>query len=167
VGAGSRAAATGGVGHAGVVTAALQAYADRGVFRGFSVRPLPRGRVAYDFQWLLRPPMRLVFDGRSGTLEAPALFPAVARRSPMASALDAIVAAQSSRSQPTHKRLDRRRARVTSRVRGGAWGLTLTVRGSNQHYAVRRALNLMNDLFLWLQESQPEYLIEHFGLSPE
>jgi hypothetical protein len=149
------------------VTTALQAYADRGVFRGFSVTPLPRGRVAYHFHWLLRPPMRLVLDVTAGTLTAPALFPGVARSSPISAALDAIVSARTARRQPAHKRLDGRRARVISAVRGGGWTLTVTIRGAHHRYAVQHALNLINELFLFLQESWPEYLIEHFGLSPE
>ena len=163
----SKAAASGGASPTTAVTAALQAYADRGVFRGFSVTPRPRGRVAYDFQWLLRPPMRLELDARATTLTAPALFPGVAARSPLATALDAIVCERTARWQPAHKRLDGRRVRVASAIRGGRWTLTVTIRGANHRYAVHHALNLINELFLFLQESRPEYLIEHFGLSPE
>ena len=45
--------------------------------------------------------------------------------------------------------------------------LVVTVRGRNHAYAVRHVLNLVNELFLYLHESYPEYLIERFGLSPE
>jgi hypothetical protein len=56
---------------------------------------------------------------------------------------------------------------VSGATRRGDWSLTVTVRGRNHEYAVQRALNLINELFLFLHESHPEYLVRHFGLSPE
>ena len=41
------------------------------------------------------------------------------------------------------------------------------MRGRHHQYAVKAALNLINDLFLLLHEAYPEYLVEHFGLSTE
>lgn len=158
-------AATGRAGDA--VTAALQAYADRGVFRGFLVTPAPRGRVEYEFVWLIGRSVHAVFDTGRGLLTFPALFPGVEPRSPMARALDALVHTRTDRDQPAHKRVDARRARLSSAVSKGDWSLSVHIRGANHHYAVQRALNLVNELFLLLHESYPEYLIERFGLSPE
>jgi len=158
-------ATTGGAGEA--VTAALQAYADRGVFRGFRAVPAARGCVEYEFVWLLGRTMRATFDTARGVLAFPALFPGVEPRSPMARALDALVHTRTDRGQPAHKRVDARRARLSSAVSKGDWSLTVHVRGANHDYAVQRALNLVNELFLILHESYPEYLIERFGLSPE
>jgi len=45
--------------------------------------------------------------------------------------------------------------------------LSLQVRGRHHEYAVQRGLNLINQLFLLLQASYPEYLIEQFGFSAE
>jgi hypothetical protein len=154
-------------GAADAVTAALQAYADRGLFRGFRAVPGGRGRVEYEFGWLLGRPMRATFDPARGVLVFPILFPAVEPGSPMARALDALVRSRSERGQPAHKRVDARRARLSSAVRKGHWGLGVEIRGANHGYAVPRALNLINELFLLLHESHPEYLIERFGLSPE
>ena len=167
MGAGSKAAASGGNGHASAVTTVLRAYADRGVFRGFTATPLARGRTTYEFHWLLRPPMRAVFDDRAGTLTFPAIVPGVDRSSPIVAGLDALVAARTARALPVHKRLDARRARVSARVQRGDWFLVVAIRGANHAYAVQRALNLINELFLFLHESHPEYLIERFGLSAE
>lgn len=145
----------------------LQAYADRGVFRGFTATPLGRGRTAFAFQWLLGRPMRAVFDAGRGSLTFNALLPGLPRTAAPARELSAIVALRRSPRQPAHKRLDGRRARVTAHTRGGDWSLVVTVRGGNHEYAVRHALNLVNELFLFLHESHPDYLIERFGLSPE
>jgi len=148
------------------VSTALQRYADRGVFRGFRAVPGPRGRVDYVFLWLLRRPMTATFDARRGVLVFSALFPAV-NTPAMAAELKDLVVQRSTRDQPAHKRIDGRRARLTCALRKGAWSLTVTIRGANHDYAVRGALNLINELFLALHTGYPEYLVEHFGMSTE
>ena len=45
--------------------------------------------------------------------------------------------------------------------------LSVDIRGKNQDYAVSKALNLVNDLFVALHEGYPEYLVQHFGISQE
>lgn len=148
------------------VSAALQRYADRGVFRGFRATPGPRGRVDYVFLWLLRRPMTATFEPRRGMLKFPALFPGV-NTPGMAAELTDLVTQRSTRDQPAHKRIDGRRARLSCAVRKNTWSLTVSVRGANYDYAVRHALNLINELFLALHTSYPEYLVEHFGMSTE
>ena len=147
------------------MTAALQAYADRGVFRGFRANPVSRGRVEYQFLWLTRKPMRAMFEPRSGALRFPSLFPGIDRGS--AAELRSIVTSRANRDQPAHKRLDARRARITGTVRGGDLSLTVVIRGRNHAYAVSKALNLINECFLALHEGHPEYLVERFGISTE
>jgi len=148
------------------VSSALQRYADRGVFRGFRAVPGSRGRVDYVFLWLLRRPMTATFDPRRRVLVFPALFPAVNTRA-MAVELKDLVTQRSTKDQPAHKRIDGRRARITCALRKGTWSLSVEIRGANHDYAVRHALNVINELFLALQTSYPEYLVEHFGLSTE
>lgn len=117
--------------------------------------------------WLLRRPMHAVYDSRTGVLTFAALFPYVDPSSPMAAALKSLVAERSMKDQPPHKRIDARRARVSCAVRKGGWSLAVAIRGANHQYAVRHALNLINELFLALHASYPEYLVEHFGMSTE
>jgi hypothetical protein len=148
------------------VSAVLQTYADRGVFRGFRATPDARGRVDYTFQWLLRRPLQAAFDSRRHVLTF-ALFPGVEAGSPMASELRALVASRAARVQPGHKRIDGRRARASCAVRKGQWLLAVQIHGANHAYAVRKALNLINELFVLLQERYPDYLVERFGLSTE
>jgi hypothetical protein len=149
------------------VTAAFERFARRGVFQDFSVSPGRRGALRYSFTWLMRRPMTATYDPATGVLAFPRLLPSVARASPMAADLAALAAERLSRTSPAHKRIDARRAGLDWRVRGSAASLTLTVRGANQEYAVRHALNLVNDVFLLLRQTYPDYLTEHFGLSPE
>jgi len=123
--------------------------------------------MEYQFNWLLRRPIRAVFDLRRDILTFPALFPGVAAGSDMVAGLDALVEGRSSRRQPAHKRLDGRRARASRVLRRGDWSLVLQIRGPNHQYAVQRALNLINELYLELHETWPDYLILRFGLSAE
>lgn len=81
--------------------------------------------------------MTATFDARRGVLVFPALFPEV-NTPAMAAELKDLVVQRSTRDQPSHKRIDG-----------------------------RRALNLINELFLALHTSYPDYLEEHFGMSTE
>lgn len=152
---------------ADAVTAALQHYADRGVFRGFSTEGGRGGLTRYRFIWLTRRPMDVVFDPPRRRLRFPRLFPHVGSRSPMVADLRRAVAARGGRTVPPHKRLDQRKARVSCEVREGGFRLTVDIKGAQEAYAVRAALNLVNDLFLLLHQSYPDYLVEQFGISTE
>lgn len=147
------------------VTAALQAYSERGVFRGFRATPAARARVTYQFAWLTRRLVDAVFDPRTNTLTFPALLPALDKAA--AADVAAVIGSLARRDTPTHKRLDARRARITGAIRRGAFTLSVGIRGANHEYAVKAALNLINEIFVTLQERHPGYLIEQFGMSTE
>jgi hypothetical protein len=147
------------------VTAALQAYADRGVFRGFQAAPAPRGRIEYRFLWLTKQPMTAMFDAKAKTLAFPSIFPRVDRRT--AAELKAVVDSRAERLQPAHKRIDARKARITATMRQGDLSVATEIRGANHEYAVSRTLNVINELFVTLHEHRPEYLVEQFGVSAE
>jgi hypothetical protein len=147
------------------ITAAFRAYADRGVFRGFRATPAARGRIDYQFLWLTRRPMTATCDPRRRTLSFPSLLPDLDAGA--AREVKALVAARTDRAQPVHKRLDARRARITGAVRKGGFSLTVEIRGDNHDYAVKKALNLINELFVALHEAHPAYLVEAVGLSTE
>jgi hypothetical protein len=82
---------------AAVVTATLQHYADRGVFRGFRAERVPRGRVRYTFSWLTRVPMSVVFDPTRSVLAFQAVFQGLEPRSPITADLKAMVDGRSDR----------------------------------------------------------------------
>lgn len=102
---------------------------------------------------------------RRGVLTFPALLPQAPRD--IVKEIKAMVAARSTRAVPDHKRIDARRARVGCAIRKGDLTLAVEIRGGNQAYAVKQALNLVNDVFVALHESHPGYLVEHFGISQE
>jgi hypothetical protein len=149
------------------VAQALQGYANRGVFRGFSLRTGRGGRQEFSFTWLTPRPMMLTFEPKTDALVFKQLLPGVGPNPALVSDLKTIVSEHGGRAVPPHRRIDRRRTRAECSVRGGHLTLTLKVRGRHHEYAVRRGLNLVNELFLLLHASYPEYLIQHFGLSAE
>jgi hypothetical protein len=134
------------------------------VFRGFQAASPGRGKMEFRFLWLTKQPMAAVFDAKTKKLTFPALLPHVDRET--AAALKAVIDARSDRS-PAHKRIDARKARITSAVRRGDFSLAAEIRGNNHEYAVSKALNVINELFVTLQEHHPDYLIERFGFSTE
>lgn len=109
--------------------------------------------------------MRAEFNARTNTLTFPQLLPAIGKAA--ATDLADVLASRSGRNVPAHKRLDARRARVSGSSRQGAYALSVVIRGDNHDYAVKTALNVINEMFVTLQERHPEYLIEHFGMSAE
>lgn len=148
-----------------MVTEVLQKYADRGVFRGFRATPLARGRVEYRFLWLTKKPVTAVFDPLRRRLTFPLALPQIDRD--IAAGMKAIVDGRSSRSQPDHKRIDARKCRIAAALRKGDLSLTVDIRGANHDYAVSRALNVINEMFVALHQHHPGYLIERFGISTE
>jgi len=106
-----------------------------------------------------------VFDSRANTLAFPALLPRLSKAA--AADIAAVVRSIRRRDTPAHKRTDGRRARITGAIRRGAFAVSVSIRGTNHDYAVKAALNLINEIFVTLRERHPEYLIEHFGMSPE
>jgi hypothetical protein len=85
----------------------------------------------------------------------------------LAADLRQVIGERMSRRVPAHKRLDPRRVLASGAVRRGSFALSLRIRAGGEAYAVSQLLNLVNDLFLVLQERYPEYLVAQLGLSPE
>jgi hypothetical protein len=150
-----------------VVAQTLHRYADRGVFREFSVRRGPTGRQEFRFTWLAPQPITLAYEPRSGALTFRNLLPAVGQDATLSRELKAVVEDHTGRAVPPHRRIDQRRARVTCWVRGGDFSIVLTVRGSHHEYAVQKSLNLVNALFVLLHSTYPDYLVKYFGHAEE
>jgi len=149
------------------LTAALQSYADRGVFRGLRVESGSGGRRNYFFTWLTRTPMRLRYEPSRRELRFVDLLPRVSSYAGLAGDLRRLVLEHQSNAVPEHRRIDGRRVKLATTVHAGRFSVTLRLRGAQEAYAVQRGVNLVNQLFLLLQANYPEYLIQCFGFSPE
>ena len=144
----------------------MQGYADRGVFRGFSVRE-QREQVEYRFTWLLTRPMTVAFHSRTQTLTFKNLLPGVASQSPLLAETKALVEERTGNGFPAHRRIDPRRTRVSLTVQKGRLSLTFAIQKQHHVYAVKKALNFVNELFVMLHETYPQYLAKNFGLPEE
>ncbi len=150
-----------------VVRQQLQAYADRRVFGGFSERPLVAGRYRFRFSWLGTDPLALDYTPASGTFVFRALLPNVPARSVLYADLAGFVAGRASTRLPPHRRVDRRRARVRCVAARGAVSVEIVAARNFHDYGLSRVVNLVHEIFLYLQEYQPEYLWSNFAAPEE
>lgn len=146
-----------------VVRQGLQAYADRGVFRGFS--ELKPGR--FQFVWMIRHQMELVVDTAKHELRFKQLLPGVPAKSELYADLKCFVAERHDPKLPEHRRVDRRRAEVGCSNRGGVVSISLKVKNNQYAYGVNRIVNLVHELFVHLRDAYPEYLVENFDVPQE
>ena len=145
----------------------LKAYADRGVFRGYTERPGRLGRIVFRFSWLARHPYDLQYEPRTGTFIFLNALPNVPARTPLARALKTFVEGRSAESLPEHRRVDPARASVSAFVRRGEMRLQVVARRGHHAYAANRVVNLMHEVYLHLHSYYPEYLWENYDASQD
>ena len=150
-----------------VVRQALQAYADRGVFRGFSESKAARGEHSFTFEWLSRRPLRFTVDTENGVLKFKNLLPGVPTHSALYSELKRFVDQRHDRDLPEHRRIDRRRAEVICSNRGGSVSIALTVKRNQYAYGVNKIVNLAHEIFVHLKDHYADYLWESFDAPQE
>jgi hypothetical protein len=149
--------------HLIVVKDALQAYADRGIFRGFSeVKP-----GHFKFVWLIQHQMELTADTGKGELRFKQLLPGIPAKSPLYSELKSFIHYRHDRDLPEHRQIDPKRAELSCANRGGVVSLSLKVKNNEYEYGVNRIVNLVHELFLHLREAHPDYLVENFDVPQE
>jgi hypothetical protein len=146
-----------------VVRESLQGYADRGVFRGFSESRSGH----FHFVWVLNHHMELIVDTAKGVLRFKQLLPGVAANSALHAELKNFLRERHDRELPEHRRVDRKRAEVSSALRGGAVSLSLKVKNNQYAYGVNKIVNLVHDLFVHLRDKHPDYLVENFDVPQE
>lgn len=145
----------------------LQGYADRGVFRGFTERPVRAGRYSFRFLWLGREPFTLTYEPATGTLTFTNVLPHVPIRSQLYAALKQFIEGRSSTRLPAHRRIDSRRARANCAGRRGTMLIQVVAKPRHHAYAATKAINLVHELFLHLHTYFPEYLWEHYDVAQE
>ena len=147
--------------------AGLQAYADRGVFRGFAEQPARGGKRRFTFLWLAPSPFTLTYDPATGTLAFRDLLPNVPARSPLAGALRRFIRDRASATLPPHRRVDPARASVSCAIRRGSLSVQVVAQPGHHGYAVNRAVNLVHEVFMHLHVRYPEYMWENFDAPQE
>lgn len=150
-----------------IVRRRLQAYADRGIFRGFSEARTNGGKFKFTFVWLTGKPMNLVFDPRSGTVVFKDVLPNMPARSAMYSDIKSFVGRQYDNTLPAHRRIDRAQADVSCINRRGNVSITLRVRKKRFDYGVQKIVNLVHEVFVYLKDCRADYMSESFDLPQE
>lgn len=146
-----------------VVRDTLLEYARRGVFRGFDHQDTEEG-VLFRFHWMGPRPYRIALRaGTEGTdaLVARHLLPAVKEYPDLRSDLEELLADRAS--QPPHRQIDPDRASaVLTTDEDGGLEIVLSVRNGHHEYATRKLLNLINEIWVRLQDRHQRYLWEVF-----
>ncbi len=146
-----------------IIRKTLQAYADRGIFCGFSeVKP---GR--FKFVWVIHHQMELNVDIPNKELRFKQLLPGVAAGSELSSELKKFIQQKHDSDLPEHRRIDPQKAEVSTSIRGGFVSLALKVKGQEYAYGVNKIVNLVHELFVYLREVHPDYLVENFDVPQE
>jgi hypothetical protein len=143
------------------VNGVLESYAARGVFRSYSSE---RGR--FRFHWLWNLPFEATLD--AGTLTFRRVLTGVAPGSPIDSGLRGFVEECCSSERPEHRRVDPRQVRVRYANRKGTVSLSFRMLAGDPDDAVRRAVNLVNEVFVgYLSAEHPDYLAAQFRVGDE
>jgi hypothetical protein len=151
------------------VAAVLKNYADRGVFRGFSEGSVRAGRATFKILWHRDRYFDLIVDVPKKTLHFPVVLPDVPAQSPMYKEFRDYVESRHSVTLPEHRRIDARKARLQAGARGGNVSLTLTVKGADFEYGVRKLIHAVHEIYMvFLSEGRYyDYLVETLELDPD
>lgn len=152
-----------------VVWRALREYAGRGVIRELSEASARGRRVEYRFEWLFDQPFRLRYEIEKDRLTLVDVIPDVQRGSRLYQDVKRFLAEHNAQNGglPKHRVVDPKRAQLSMRSRGGVLSIVLDVKKRQRTYGVRRMLNVVHELFVFLRAHHEEYLWEHFGLPQE
>ncbi|MCZ6830650.1 MAG: hypothetical protein O7F73_13880 [Gammaproteobacteria bacterium] len=147
----------------------LQAYAEKGVFRGFSSRSETPARADYRILWHRDQVFELRYEPRQSSLRFACVLPEVDPGSSMYREFRAWLKLRRSDELPEHRRCDPRRVRIKPYNRGGAVALTLRSLDGDMDYAVRRLIALVHEIYLEFLSSglYHDWLIETFDLDPD
>ena len=147
----------------------LEDYAKRRVIRGFTPAPAAQGKAAFRITWRPDLVFDLILDPPTGTLQLPLLLPNVPAGSTMYRAFKAFIQERHAETTPAHRRIDRKKARITCRNRAGAVALSLTVKDGDYEYGARKIIHLVQEVFLVFLTDGPyrDYVVELFNLDPD
>jgi hypothetical protein len=150
-----------------IVREKLLWYADRGVFRGFSEYKTKAGLPAFRFLWLSSRPMELTVNTARNMLEFRRVLPGVPGRSPLYARLKSFIAERHDQDLPEHRRVDPARAEAGCSNRSQHVSVSLAVKDNQYEYATGRLVNLVHELFVYLRDTCPEYLMENLDAPQE
>jgi hypothetical protein len=135
-------------GAAAVVAQTLEEYARRGIFKGFAVGSVLRGRQRFRIVWHANRAFDIVLDLSKHELKVPVLLPSVPSKSTMQNDLGAFLARVCSTELPKHRRIDSTKVHLVQGRSRGDVSLTAVVLDEDFEYAARRLINLIHEIYL-------------------
>lgn len=150
-----------------VLRRGLQAYADRGVFRGFDEVKTRNGKPGFRFVWLGRRQLNFSIDPQKDLLKFNNLLPNVPSNSMLYSDLKRFLKSRSDRKIPKHRRVDATHAEVSWTNRRGNVSIALTVKNDQYAYGLNKLVNLVHEIFVLLNDSYGDYMSENFDAPQE
>jgi hypothetical protein len=153
-----------------LVTAILEGYAAKAVFRGFSAHPGPEsGQATYRMVWHHDRPFEMLLDAGQKTLRFPEVLPGVPARSPMYRELQNFLKVRQSSEMLEHRRVNPAKARLAPGNKRGTVSVTVTVKDGDFDYATRKIIHIVHEIFLIFLVDGPyfEYMVEHLGLDED
>jgi hypothetical protein len=152
-----------------LVAGILQNYADRGVFRGFSIGTASAGKSPFKILWHRDRFFDLILDVPRKTIRFPVVLPEVPARSSMYKEFQEYIKSRHSTKLPEHRRVDVRKAQLSCGNRAGNISVTMTVKNGDFEYAARKLIHAVHEVYLdFLCDGRYyEYMVETFELDPD
>lgn len=145
----------------------MQTYASRGVFQNVRMVRGKNGTVQWDFGWLYGQPFTLVCDVARHRLTLSDLLPGIERDTLLYREIKAFLKERAAADLPAHRRVDPALATALPRMRGGLVSIELTLAKSAYDEGTRKLINLVHELFLFLNEYWADYMWQSFQLNME
>lgn len=139
----------------------LQVFADRRIFRNFTVASAKHGTIRFTFLYLTDRPMTIEFTEGAHALVIRDMLPCVPPG--LYADLQALLATLSDPNLPPYRRIDRRLADARVVRRRGHVSLVFQVRGRRYAYGVEKLVNLVSWIWTYLQAHHQVYLWEVMG----
>ena len=153
------------------VTDELRSYAERGVFRKFSILPANRGlakaryQTCYKFNWLSETPINLVLNPKKSSLNIVDVLPGIAYRSNMDKEFRSFLRDRTAAEVPEHRKLDDQRFKISCTNRHQCLSVSIGFENKDGRAAVKQVINLIHEIFNnFLHEGYYQnYVVEHFN----
>lgn len=151
------------------VTALLENYAGRGVFRGFAKGPVTNGTARFKLLWHRDRYFDLILDVPKAELRFAVVLPDVPPDSSMYAEFKQFIASRRADDLPPHRRIDPAKARARCANRKGSVSLTLQILNGDFDYATRKLIHLVHEVYLAFLIDGPylDYMVEAFHLDPD
>lgn len=151
------------------VGALIEDYVGRGVFRAAAQPSSRKGREQYRIVWFRDQRMDLHVDTRRARASLSGVLPSIHPRSKLDRALRAWLRSREAPELPAHRRLDPDQFQAGLRNTAGNIQLTIVSLAHEPTQAVRKLLNLVNELYLDFLAAPARYdwIVEAFDLDPD